>query len=79
MDAVRWAEEILREIDRRWPIKNERRPVERCVGRAEIMVQLSDADLLARMKNFEDHFVERKTVNSRMERVYPRVLTSPRH
>jgi predicted HTH transcriptional regulator len=28
----------------------------------EMMVQLSDADLLGRMRNFEDHFVERKTV-----------------
>ena len=28
----------------------------------EITVALSDADLLARMKNFEDHLVERKTV-----------------
>lgn len=27
-----------------------------------MIVQLSDADLLARMKNFEDHLVERKTV-----------------
>jgi len=28
----------------------------------EMIVQLSDADLLARMRNCEDHFVERKTV-----------------
>jgi hypothetical protein len=28
----------------------------------QITVALSDTDLLARMKNFEDHFVERKTV-----------------
>lgn len=27
-----------------------------------MIVQLSDADLLARMRNFEDHFVERKVV-----------------
>jgi hypothetical protein len=25
-DAVRWAEEILRTIDERWPSKNERAP-----------------------------------------------------
>jgi hypothetical protein len=25
-DAVRWAEEIMTEIDRRWPSKNERAP-----------------------------------------------------
>jgi hypothetical protein len=29
---------------------------------AHLTVDLSDAELLARMKNFEDHFVERKTV-----------------
>jgi len=23
-DAVRWAEEIMKEIDRRWPVKDER-------------------------------------------------------
>src|SRR5882724_9987147 len=27
-----------------------------------VIVHLSEADLLARMKNFEDHLVERKTV-----------------
>jgi hypothetical protein len=27
------------------------------------IVELSDADLLARMKNFEDHLVERKTIS----------------
>jgi predicted HTH transcriptional regulator len=27
----------------------------------QITASLSDADLLARLKNFEDHFVERKT------------------
>jgi hypothetical protein len=25
-DAIRWAEEILRRIDERWPTKNERAP-----------------------------------------------------
>lgn len=29
----------------------------------QMLVNLSDADLLARMKNFEDHLVERKTVS----------------
>ena len=28
----------------------------------KLIVELSDADLLARMRNFEDHFTERKTV-----------------
>jgi hypothetical protein len=30
-------------------------------------VQLSDADLLARLKNFEDHFVERKTIGDQKD------------
>jgi len=29
---------------------------------AHVTVDLSDVDLLARMKNFEDHLVERKTI-----------------
>jgi predicted HTH transcriptional regulator len=37
-------------------------PVEEGRDDVEVIVQLSDADLLARMRNFEDHFVERKTV-----------------
>jgi hypothetical protein len=28
-----------------------------------MIAEMSDSDLLARMKNGEDHFVERKTVN----------------
>jgi predicted HTH transcriptional regulator len=33
----------------------------------QIMVQISDADLLARMRNFEDHLVERKTIKDQKD------------
>ena len=33
----------------------------------QIMVQISDADLLARMRNSEDHLVERKTIKDQKD------------
>lgn len=33
----------------------------------QIVVQISDAELLARMRNFEDHLVERKTIKDQKD------------